>query len=266
MPFLNVNGQKLFYQQHGKHHLQSLVLIGGLGADHSTWLTTAHKLAQDFHTIIFDNRGVGQSSAPEGPYTTEEMAQDTLELMTALNIPQAHIAGHSLGAYIAQCVAINSPERVNKLALIGGKAYQDTLGKLRRENSIALMNAQVDKKLCLENSMLWLLGEKFLSNPNNVRNYLTLSLNNPHPQTQAGYLGQAAATLSHDTRNKLSQICAETLVITGQDDINTPLYHAELLQQNIPQATLKIIPDCGHIPQLEQPQILQQFLFSFFKQ
>ena len=261
MPFVTANGIKFFYQQLG--HGPDVVMIAGLGADHTTWITTAHKLSSRFRLTIFDNRGAGQSDSPSGPYTTVQMAQDTLALMSALEIERAHIVGHSLGAYIAQHIAINAPERVDKLVLIGGKAYQDTLGKLRRENSIALMKAGVDKRLRLENSMLWVFGEKFLSDTRNVNNYIQINQNNSHPQSEAGYLGQAAATLTHDTREQLTKIAADTLVITGQDDINTPLYHAELLVEKIPRAQLQIIADCGHIPQLEQPRALQQLLQDF---
>lgn len=261
MPFVTANGIKIFYQQLGSG--EDVVLIAGLGADHTTWLTTAHKLSSKFRLTIFDNRGAGQTDSPSGSYTSQQMAKDTLALMQTLGINRAHIVGHSLGAYIAQYVAITAPEKVNKLVLIGGKAYQDTLGKLRRENSIAMMHAAVDKRLRLENSMLWIFGEKFLSDTRSVNNYIQVTFNNPHPQTEAGYLGQAAATLSHDTRDQLAKIAAKTLILTGQEDINTPFYHAELLSRQIPHATLQTIPDCGHIPQLEQPRALQQLLQDF---
>lgn len=263
MPFVTANGIKLFYQQLG--HGEDVVMIAGLGADHTSWVATAHKLSAKYRITIFDNRGAGQSDSPPGPYTTQQMAKDTLALMTELGIEKAHIVGHSLGAYIAQYLAINAPQRVKKLVLIGGKAYQDALGKLRRENAIALMQAGVDKKLRLENSMLWVFGEKFLSDTRCVNNYIQISQNNPYPQSEAGYLGQAAATLTHDTRAHLANITAETLVITGQEDINTPLYHAELLLEQIPLACMQIIADCGHIPQLEQPRALLQLLQDFLK-
>src|SRR3990167_9486363 len=115
MPKITANNISMHYEQHGTG--DDLVLIGGLTSDHQVWKSALRILSQYFRVLIFDNRGAGQTDTPDLPYTTELMAKDTLALMTALNIPRAHIVGHSLGGCIAQQMALIAPDKVKKLVI-----------------------------------------------------------------------------------------------------------------------------------------------------
>jgi len=88
------------------------VLISGFGAQHSTWLPMLNSLAQHFRVTYFDNRGVGRSAQPQGPYNIAQMADYTIGLMEALGIETAMICGHSMGGLIAQYMAANYPKHV----------------------------------------------------------------------------------------------------------------------------------------------------------
>ena len=121
MPTINVNGLNMYYEEHGQG--EPLLMIQGLSAHSLHWLMQTPVMAQHFRTIVFDNRGAGRTEAPEGPYTIRQMADDTAGLMDALQVERAHVVGISMGGIIAQELAINYPQKVNKLVLLS------TIGK-----------------------------------------------------------------------------------------------------------------------------------------
>ena len=115
MPKAQSNGIELYYEIHGAG--QPLVLISGLGYPLWQWHKMVPFLAKHFQVITFDNRGVGQSDKPAGPYTAQMLAADTAGLLDALGIEKAIIAGHSMGGFVAQAMALDFPQKVAKLIL-----------------------------------------------------------------------------------------------------------------------------------------------------
>src|SRR5436309_1495995 len=100
----------MFYVEAGAG--DPLVLVMGFGGDHLAWGLQIPAFAAKYRVVAFDNRGVGQSDAPDAPYTTPMMADDTVGLMDALGIARAHVCGVSMGGMIAQEIALRHPERV----------------------------------------------------------------------------------------------------------------------------------------------------------
>src|SRR5207249_10870094 len=100
----------LYYDEQGSG--DPLLLVMGLAADSAAWMFQVPDFARHHRTIVFDNRGVGRSAKPPGPYTIHEMADDAVGLLDALGITRAHVVGVSMGGMIAQVVAITHPERV----------------------------------------------------------------------------------------------------------------------------------------------------------
>ena len=116
MPKIQTNNIELYYETYGGGG-KPLVLISGLGYSNWQWHKMVPLLAKHFQVITFDNRGVGQSDKPAGPYTAGMLARDTVGLLDALKIEKAIIAGHSMGGFIAQAIALDFPQRVEKLIL-----------------------------------------------------------------------------------------------------------------------------------------------------
>src|SRR4030095_3774416 len=100
----------MYYVEAGEG--EPVLLIMGFGGDHTAWAFQMGALSARHRVIAFDNRGVGQTEAPDHPYTTRMMGADTLGLMDALRIDRAHVIGVSMGGMIAQELALKSPERV----------------------------------------------------------------------------------------------------------------------------------------------------------
>jgi len=115
MPQLRSNGINLYYEEHGSG--DPLLLIMGFTVSSVGWHWNIPTFAQEFRTIVFDNRGGGQSDKPDEPYTMTMFADDTAGVLDNLGIDQAHVFGISMGGMIAQEFALRHPQRVKTLVL-----------------------------------------------------------------------------------------------------------------------------------------------------
>ena len=106
---------ELYYEEHGSG--DPLLCIMGFATDLTGWLMQTPEFAKSYRTIVFDNRGVGRSAKPPGPYTIHEMADDAVGILEALDVERAHVLGLSMGGMIAQEVALRHPQRVRGLVL-----------------------------------------------------------------------------------------------------------------------------------------------------
>ena len=115
MPHADCNGQRLYYEVHGEG--EPLLCVHGLSADTLGWLLADPRVVAGHHTIVFDNRDVGQSSRATGDYEIADMAADALALADALELDRFHLLGLSMGGAISQELALTAPERVRTLTL-----------------------------------------------------------------------------------------------------------------------------------------------------
>src|SRR5690349_21090444 len=115
MPSIGAEGAEIYYETTGDG--DPLVLIMGLGADMRGWAMQSAAFAEHYRVVMIDNRGVGKSSLAAPPYTTKQMAMDTLAVLDDAGIERAHVLGVSLGGAIAQELAIAAPGRIRSLAL-----------------------------------------------------------------------------------------------------------------------------------------------------
>jgi pimeloyl-ACP methyl ester carboxylesterase len=226
---------------------EPVVLVMGLGGDHLAWGFQIKALAERHRVIAFDNRGVGQTDAPDAPYTTRMMAADTLGLMDALGIDRAHVIGVSMGGMIAQELALTAPDRVRSLHLGCTMARPD--GYLR-----ALLEAwrSVRTALPLEAALraqaVWLFAPQTYNDRRDfVELVLGTALANPNPQSVHGFLRQVGAIETHDTVDRLAAIRCPTLVTVAEEDILVPPRFSRALALGIPGAELRAFTGAGHV-------------------
>ena len=124
MPHVKTNGIQMYYEERGQG--EPLILLMGLGGDGSLWEKHVRAYESYFRCILVDNRGVGRSDKPEGPYTTGQMAQDVLGLMNSIGIDSANVSGISMGSAVAQEMALARPQAVKSLTLISSWDHCDT--------------------------------------------------------------------------------------------------------------------------------------------
>jgi pimeloyl-ACP methyl ester carboxylesterase len=251
----------MYYEVHGNG--ESLVLIQGLSLDSSAWANQISAFSQKYRVIVFDNRGVGQSESPKISYSTEMMADDTVELLKFLNIKNAHILGFSMGGAIAQQIALKYPEIVKSLILVTTAARFPAKAQYLTKLWLKMSEEKVPVETRLQEICLWVFTDDFFVDEARVTAAVDLGLNHPHPQTTQGFAGQIAALLQHDTRDNLDRISAPTLVLIGKDEIFIPLNFSEELAANIPNAELVISEKGGHNYWMEFPEIFNRAVMQF---
>ena len=141
---------KIAWERHGKG--APLLLIHGLGYARWGWEPVVEPLARSFDVILFDNRGVGESDAPPGPYTAAELADDAVQVLDEAGVERAHVVGTSLGGMVAQELALGHPERVERLVLActtpgGPQAFP------MPQRSVDLMQARATLREYVENAL-----------------------------------------------------------------------------------------------------------------
>lgn len=261
MPILQHNDIELYYEQAG--HGPDLVLIGGLTSDHHAWKSLLRYLTPHFRVLIFDNRGAGESSTPDYPYSLEMMAEDTLAVMNACHIDHAHILGHSLGGAIAMQVAISTPERVNKLIVACSRAKISAVSRLFFQTREKIQALGVSSELLAEYVMPFLFSETFLANKMNVKGFAQWASRNPHQQSAIGFSHQLHASQSKDFTDELHKITAETLIIGGAEDIIATPKQTKALSDLIPKSQLTLMEACAHMPHVEQVKQFAENILSF---
>lgn len=270
MPLISVNNITLSYHTIGSG--PPLVFISGLGMDHMCWLYQIPEFHQRNKLILFDNRGMGQSTGSRDQYTTKLMADDVASLLNRLNIEKAHIVGTSMGGMIAQELAINYPEKIDRLVLASTFAkHPEMITYLRKKLNQLISNdvktldftAQSFKFRPLYNVLLkQVFSEPFLRlHGTMITNMLQRFLSqDTYVET---FLKQLHAIKQHDTTNRLNQITAETLIITGNNDLLVPDHCSDVLAQQIPHATLKIIEGATHGFHIESANLFNDIIHSF---
>ncbi len=262
MPKVRVGDIEIFYVEAGAG--EPVVLIIGLGGDHLSWGFQLGALAERYRVIAFDNRGVGQSEAPDLPYTTRMMAEDTRGLMDALGIERARVVGVSMGGMIAQELALQHPERVRALHLgctmARPDAYLSALSASWRE-----LRTQMGREFALRAIGPWLFAPAtYNERPEFVEMIFQNGLANPHPQSVTGYLRQSEAVMAHDTLERLAAIRCPTLVSVGEEDILLPPRFSRELAARVPGARFELVQASGHVYFWERPDVFNALCLDLF--
>jgi 3-oxoadipate enol-lactonase len=263
MPIIQANNIDMYYEQYGAG--ENLVLISGLASDHTNWRLMQDTLARHYRILVFDNRGTGRSSAPDIPYTTALMADDTVALMQALGIHKAHIVGHSLGGHIVQQMAIKYPHLINKVIIACSRAQSSSVSKWHFTTKLKLAKLNLPTELFSELSVPFLFSNHYLNDTDTITAFLKMGAVKPYPQTAVGYARQIEASISHNTINELDKISAPALIVTCDEDILSLPAESKFLAKKIPHAKLKIIRNCAHLPQIEKPAKFNQLIIKFLQ-
>ena len=236
-----------------------LLLIQGLGYARWSWQPIVPGLAARHRVVTFDNRGIGESDKPEGPYTAAQMAGDALQVLDEAGIERAHVLGASLGGMIAQELAVAAPARVDKLVLCcttpGGPTTvpmpEVTMRLFAEAPSLA---PEVALRRFVENALgedppVELVDELFARRVAN-------------PPDPAGWQAQAAAGMTF--AGVEGEITAPTLILGGTADNVVDHRNAEVLAARIPGARVELLAGAGHLFFWEQPdesvRIINEFL------
>ncbi len=240
---------------------------------HGPWMTLSHSLACDstmwdpqmswltqrFKVLRFDTRGHGQSSAPPGPYTLEQLADDVHGLFKALGVQNTHWVGLSMGGMIGQTYALKYPGVFTTLALCDTTSRRppnaQTMWKERSQ-----MARDLGMQGVLENTLSRWFDPPFrAANPAVIDRISQGILATP----VNGFCGCCDAISQIDTQDRLKEIKCPTLVLVGENDHGTPPAMAKRIHENLPGSEFVVIPDAGHISNIEQTEKFDAALKAF---
>ena len=249
-------GVRLNYAYKGDPSGTPVILLHGYGDSWFSYSPILPLLDKKYRVYIPDQRGHGDSDRPSEGYALKQFAADVVAFMDAMNVKQATIVGHSMGSFVAQHVAVQAPERVNKLVLIGSatRIRNNVVTDLQRE-----INALTDP-----------MPEKF------VRDFQVSVAFQPLPQEFLdGVVRESlklparvwrevmAQMLAPDADVELKRIKSPTLIIWGEKENIFPRSEQESLAAALRNAVLKVYPETGHAPNWERPERLAKDLQEF---
>ncbi|MCB0688871.1 MAG: alpha/beta hydrolase [Saprospiraceae bacterium] len=261
--FVNVQGVKIYYQERGQG--APLVLLMGFGADGNTWEKHVAVYEQYFRCILIDNRGVGKSDAPDGPYTTRMMAADTLAVMEHLKIEKASVAGISMGGAIAQELVLLAPQRILSLVLISTWPVFNNYAKTIYRN-LKKLRVTSEPNDFMELLQLWIFAPPYYEHHlAELEDGQREARDNTAPQSRSGFEGQLEACIHHNTVDRLKLIEVPTLITIGLMDIFTPPAFSNVLHKGIKNSELVDFPTGGHVHHWEDLERFNKVTLEFLQ-
>ncbi len=237
------------------------------------WVTMSHSLACNLHmwddqmavltkkykVLRFDTRGHGQSDAPAGEYTLEQMADDAKALLDALQIRQTHWVGLSMGGMIAQAFVLKYPGVFQSMVLAdttsrrppdAAKMWGDRVTAAKEKGMAALVEPTLAR---------W-FTEPYRNTRKDVMERIAKDIRGT---PVAGFAGCCQAISKVDYLDRLKDIKVPSLIMVGEHDHGTPPEAARAIHQNLAGSDLKIIPSAAHLSNIEQVQIFNDAMMSF---
>ncbi|MCI5052902.1 MAG: alpha/beta hydrolase [Simkaniaceae bacterium] len=256
MPKIQVEDSELYYEIHGEGH--PLLLIAGFACDHSIWQLILDELSKNFQVVIFDNRGSGQSTISDHPYSVEMLANDALDLVAQLEIEKPHLLGHSLGGAIAQEIAINHGDKIDKLVLANTTAQFSATNCWVKDFIEELFKQGAPRRQLIHAMIPWGFSEKFIENEVVIEKMIEKMEQNPFATTLEGYVNQAIALKKHNARDRVKEIQNRTLILSSDQDLLTPQRESDYLHAEINSSKIFQFSECGHNPMIEQPLLFSE--------
>ena len=258
---IEANGIRINYELLRKTDAPVVMLSHSLACSMGMWNPQLDVLHPHFPVLRYDMRGHGESEAPEGAYTLDQLAADAIGLLDALQIETVHFVGLSIGGMIGQCLALNYADRLQSLTLcdtaplIPDEAkplFHKRMHAARTKGMHAVVQGTLER---------WFTKSYRTQNPPEVdciRHQISTT-------SVAGYLGCSEAILGLNYLDRLSEIQLPTLIIVGEDDPATPVEASQAIQERIPHSTLVILPSAAHLSNIEQAEAFNTTLMEFLR-
>jgi pimeloyl-ACP methyl ester carboxylesterase len=262
VPVAALGERRVYYEQHGAG--DPVLLINGLGADHTAWALQTEFLARRFRVVVFDNPGSGQTTGPPGPYTTELFGDVAAELVRHLEIDRIHVVGASMGGLIAQQVAVRHQELVRSLVLHCSwwRADPFTQALIRSWQTLARAAGMLELSRQI---WLWVFTPRFFEARGAFVSELERQVREQPTQTVEAFCEQAEACVTHEPLEAIGKLRVPTLLTVGDRDILTPLDHSAAIHDRIEGSVLHVWRDMGHAPFWEIPDEFNELNRDFLE-
>jgi 3-oxoadipate enol-lactonase len=238
----------LDHRLHGPDGVHVVVLSNSLGTTQELWSRQLPELAKRYRVLTYDHPGHGASELPEQPCTVEAFAQGLLGLLDERGLARVSLCGVSLGGMIGMALALEAPERVERLVLSCTSAYLGPPeGWAERARIVRTNGMEAIADTVVER---WFTPELPREEPETVARFRAMLAATP-PE---GYARCCEAVAAWDARERISVIAAPVLVVAGEDDPATPVEDAELIASRIPGARLHVLERAAHLANVERAE------------
>lgn len=254
---------EIYYEEKGERSKPSLILIHAFPLTRKMWEEQMEPLSKQFHVVRYDVRGFGNSTDTHAQITFEQHADDLLSLIQKLQLNKPILCGLSMGGYIALRFCERHPEAVGGLILADTKAEADgNEAKIKRAQGVqAIMNQGLVPFLegFVKGAISSHSAEARPSLPETIK---ALALENSPLFVSSALIAMAGRS---DTTEALKKFEFPVLIIVGKEDKLTPVEQSEKMKSFIPQAKLVVIPQVGHLSNLEAPQAFNEAVLWFLR-
>ena len=252
MPKAPINGIDLYYESNGEG--PAIVFAHGRGGNHMSWWQQVAIFSKIHRCITFDHRGFGQSiDAPDGP-GRHAYVEDLKQLLDYLGVQETFLIAQSMGGLSCLPFALAYPERTRGLVLA------DTTGGIGDESVAGLVRDYQAPTDTLERTLA-----KSFRDTHPVKTFLYLQINWLNPPRAADPISGFASG-EGPKADELARMTTPTLLMVGKEDAVFPPYIMEAAHKLIPGSRLEIIPDCGHSPYFEHPEVFNRLVSEFVAQ
>jgi len=262
MPDINVNGVGLHYEEHGSG-LETILFIHGLLMNLHMFDAQVEAFKSQYRCIAFDLRGQGKSEVTSTGYDMDNLAEDTVELIKALNCGPCHFVGLSMGGFIGMRLAIHHPQLLRSLSLLETSADPEPKENVRGYRMMALTGRLFGFGLLAKKLSAILFGRDFLSDEakKETREHWQNQIRGNH---RAGSSRAAMAVIKRKgVYEHLGQINTPTLIVVGPQDVATVPAKSKRMHDAIANSEMVIIAGAGHSSSLEKPAEVTRALTAF---
>jgi 3-oxoadipate enol-lactonase len=258
---IRTNGIDMHYRIDGPVDAPWLMFSNSLATNLSMWDEQAARFGGRYRVLRYDQRGHGQTDAPQGRYSFDTLIADAIALMDALGIERTHFCGLSMGGATAMGIAQRHSARLDKVVICDTACASSPASAQQWEERIAIAKSQGMTALADPTIARWFPAETVAAGPPYLAKLRQMILSTP----VNGFVGCAAALADHDFRPKLSAVTRPLLLLVGEKDGATPAAMKQL-QAGLPASRFIELPGAGHISNLDRPDMFNRAVEDFLRE
>jgi len=252
MQYATNDGVDIAYERDGPPDGETVVFVEGIGYGRWMWLWQQEALVEEYQTIVWDNRGTGDSDEPEGPYTMSQMAGDLEAVLDDAGVEQAHVVGASMGGMIAQQYALKY-DRARSLTLMCTSPGGPDAEPVPEETQQRMFDVpdDLEERELRRYKMQPALSESFIeAHEDLIERIIDWRIDSDASDQALEW--QGAAVQAHNVSDRLDEIAEPCLVIHGTADKVVPYENGKLLARDLPNADFITVHGGPHLLFIEE--------------
>lgn len=256
---ITANGISIHYTLNGSAGAPVVTLSHSLATHLGMWEPQMAALSGRYRVLRYDTRGHGETDAPSGAYSLDQLAEDAKALLAALGIERTHFIGLSLGGMVGQVLALKHPEMLRSLILCDTSSRVPPEARPMWDERIRIAETQGMEPHVAPTIARWFTPDYVQAHPDMVDRVRTM-IRRTRPQ---GYIGCGHAIRMLDLTDALHRIAVPTLVIVGEEDPGTPVPAARTIHERISGSELVVLRSASHLSNIEQGDAFNAAVTTF---